>query len=259
MRAWPGEKADAWLFTPTDGAAADLLREGTDPARICPVGDVMYDVAGCSAGWLPSAGCGPGILSGNNPPCEKHRPPRPAGTIVEALAAFARDIPVVWPLHPRTREVLASQGKLEALARAVILVEPLGYLDMVQLEKYAALIATDSGGVQKEAFFHRVPCVTLRVETEWKELVEAGWNRIAPPLDAASVLAGPARQPRHRAQASRAVWQGGRRQPDPATPGRRSALRSGRQARPCAGSKGTLGAPEGLMPHQAIAGDWGIA
>ncbi|MDB5756472.1 MAG: UDP-N-acetylglucosamine 2-epimerase, partial [Massilia sp.] len=57
MRAWPGEKADAWLFTSTNGAAADLLREGTDPARICPVGDVMYDVAGCSAGWLPSAGC----------------------------------------------------------------------------------------------------------------------------------------------------------------------------------------------------------
>jgi UDP-GlcNAc3NAcA epimerase len=105
------------------------------------------------------------------------------------LIAFTRDIPVVLPLHPRTRAVLARQGKLEALAQAVILVEPLGYLDMVQMEKYAALIATDSGGVQKEAFFHRVPCVTLRDETEWIELVEAGWNRLAPPVDAASVLA----------------------------------------------------------------------
>jgi UDP-GlcNAc3NAcA epimerase len=71
----------------------------------------------------------------------------------------------------------------------VVLVEPQGYLAMVQLEKYAALIATDSGGVQKEAFFYRVPCVTLRNETEWTELVEAGWNRLAPPLDAAVVLA----------------------------------------------------------------------
>jgi UDP-GlcNAc3NAcA epimerase len=74
------------------------------------------------------------------------------------------------------------------LQRAVVLLEPLGYLAMVQLEKYAAVIATDSGGVQKEAFFYRVPCVTLRDETEWAELVRAGWNRLAPPVDAASVL-----------------------------------------------------------------------
>jgi UDP-GlcNAc3NAcA epimerase len=195
------DRVARWLFTPTDGAAADLLREGTDPARICPVGDVMYDVAlhhgarvGKQGGMLGRLAAERGLRPGEYCLATIHRAENTdrldrLGTIVEGLAAFARDIPVVWPLHPRTRGVLASQGKLEALAQAVILVEPLGYLDMVQMEKYAALIATDSGGVQKEAFFHRVPCVTLRDETEWKELVEAGWNRIAPPQGAASVLA----------------------------------------------------------------------
>jgi UDP-GlcNAc3NAcA epimerase len=77
---------------------------------------------------------------------------------------------------------------LQALQNAVVVLDPLGYLGMVQLEKYAAIIATDSGGVQKEAFFYGVPCVTLRDETEWTELVDAGWNRLAPPVDAASVL-----------------------------------------------------------------------
>jgi UDP-GlcNAc3NAcA epimerase len=196
------DRVAQWLFTPTDGAAADLLREGADAGKIHPVGDVMYDVAlrhggrvGKHGGMLGRLGSERGVRPGEYCLATIHRAENTdqlqrLATIVDGLMAFAKDLPVVWPLHPRTRGVLASQGKLEALAQAVILVEPLGYLDMVQMEKYAALIATDSGGVQKEAFFHRVPCVTLRDETEWNELVAAGWNRVAPPVDAASVLAG---------------------------------------------------------------------
>jgi UDP-GlcNAc3NAcA epimerase len=113
--------------------------------------------------------------------------PQRLATIVDALMATAKTLPVVWPLHPRTRAVLQKAGRLDALAQCVHLIEPVGYLDMVQLEKYAALVATDSGGVQKEAFFYQVPCVTLRDETEWVELGESGWNRLALPQNAASL------------------------------------------------------------------------
>jgi UDP-GlcNAc3NAcA epimerase len=195
------DRVAQWLFTPNQASGAHLLREGTDPARIYQVGDVMYDVAllhgsrvGAQGGMLGKLGAAFDIEPGKYVLATIHRAentdyPARLAAIVDALSALAKDIPVVLPLHPRTRAVLAREGKLAALEQAVVLVEPLGYLDMVQMEKHAALIATDSGGVQKEAFFYRVPCVTLRDETEWGELVEAGWNRVAPPLDATGLLA----------------------------------------------------------------------
>lgn len=194
------DRVSQWLFTPTEAAAAHLLREGVDASKIVPVGDVMFDVALHQGSRVSARGGLLGKLreqSGINPGAyclatvhraENTDHPARLAAIVDALTMFAREVPVVWPLHPRTRGVLAKQGKLDALAKNVILIDPVGYLDMVQLEKHAALIATDSGGVQKEAFFYSVPCVTLRDETEWVELVAAGWNRLASPTDAASVL-----------------------------------------------------------------------
>lgn len=194
------DRVSRWLFTPSADAGAHLLREGAAPDRIHQVGDVMFDVAlrhgarvDDNGGVLGRLREQAGLRAGGYCLATIHRAentddPARLARIVDALSRFSKDTPVILPLHPRTRGMLARQGKLAALEAAVVLVEPLGYLAMVQLEKYAAIIATDSGGVQKEAFFHRVPCVTLRDETEWVELVKAGWNRLAPPLDAASVL-----------------------------------------------------------------------
>jgi len=103
--------------------------------------------------------------------------PERLGTILEALALMHREIPVIFPVHPRTRKRARAFG-LERLFKEVLTLDPLGYLDMPMLEKNARLIATDSGGVQKEAFFFRVPCVTLRDETEWVETLHGGWNRL---------------------------------------------------------------------------------
>jgi UDP-GlcNAc3NAcA epimerase len=108
--------------------------------------------------------------------------------IFKALIEVAREIPIVLPLHPRTKKALRQEGLQDKVSTHLQLIEPVGYLDMVALEKNACLIATDSGGVQKEAFFHRVPCVTLREETEWVELIEQGFNRLASPSHSETIV-----------------------------------------------------------------------
>jgi UDP-GlcNAc3NAcA epimerase len=189
------DRISHWLFTPTAAAAKQLAREGVPLERIIPVGDVMFDVAlhhgekvSAEGGLLQRLCLSPKsyVLSTIHRAENTDHPARLAA-IVDALEMMALDLPVVWPLHPRTRVVLQKSGRLDVLAQRVKLIEPVGYLEMVQLEKYAGVIATDSGGVQKEAFFYKVPCVTLRDETEWVELVESGWNRLAPPTDSLSL------------------------------------------------------------------------
>jgi len=94
--------------------------------------------------------------------------------VIEGLGLCGRQ--VILPLHPRTRNCIKS---LEIILPANIhIVDPVGYLEMVWLENHCSLIATDSGGVQKEAYFFGKPCVTLRDETEWLELVKTGWNTL---------------------------------------------------------------------------------
>jgi UDP-GlcNAc3NAcA epimerase len=184
------DHASDMLFAPTATAVCNLLREGIPSERIRLVGDVMYDAA---LYYRQKAYKMSLIL---NQLCLKpkkyvlatvHRAenaddPQRLACIIDGLSAVADQIPVVMPLHPRTRKALERYGMLCKATARLRIIEPVGYLDMVMLEANARLIATDSGGVQKEAFFHRVPCVTLRDETEWTELVELGWNRLVSPL-----------------------------------------------------------------------------
>jgi UDP-GlcNAc3NAcA epimerase len=183
------DRISHWLFAPTQAAVDNLSREGSNPANIHLVGDVMYDAALFHGARVVPGG---GVLSrlllkpkgyvlATIHRAENTDYSERLALIVDAFIATARTLPVVWPLHPRTRAALVRLGRLNELKSSVRVVEPLGYLEMVELEKFAALIATDSGGIQKEAFFYEVPCVTLRSETEWVELIDAGWNRLAPP------------------------------------------------------------------------------
>lgn len=183
------DHASNLLFAPTETAVENLRREGIGRDKIYLVGDVMYDAAlyyGAKAEAqsriLERLGLGPKryILATVHRAENTDNPAR-LEAIFSALALVAKDMQVVMPLHPRTRSALERIRLLTDAVRSLRVIDPVGYLDMIMLEKNARLIATDSGGVQKEAFFYRVPCVTLREETEWVELVNSGWNRLILP------------------------------------------------------------------------------
>lgn len=177
------------LCCPTHAAMRHLRDEGICRG-VYHVGDVMYDaallfgrLADQSSRILDRLALTTGSFrlttvhrAENTDHAERIRP-----IIAALLEMAAPDCPVVFPLHPRTRLCLDRQGLLSTLEKhpGIRLTEPLGFLDMVALEKQAATILTDSGGVQKEAYFHHTPCITLREETEWVETVEAGWNQLA--------------------------------------------------------------------------------
>ncbi len=176
-----------WLFCPTAASVSHLADEGISQG-VHRVGDIMFDAAlhfgrlaleAPRRATVPAALPAQGYVLATIHRQENTDEPTKLARIVEALVLLAEDMPVVLPLHPRTRARLTGTGLAPNLERAGLhVVEPLGYLEMLALEQRAALVLTDSGGVQKEAYFFRVPCVTLRDETEWTELVELGWNRL---------------------------------------------------------------------------------
>ena len=183
------------LFAPTEAAVANLRREGVPDINVENVGDVMYDAALNFAHKTDAAEilAQAGLQRKNYLLATIHRaentddPERLAG-IVDSLRAASDIMPILLPLHPRTRNMLQNLGFSARLGSRVKLVEPVGYFEMLALEQGAAVILTDSGGVQKEAYFFRVPCVTLRRETEWVELVESGWNHLVGNLDGSALV-----------------------------------------------------------------------
>jgi UDP-GlcNAc3NAcA epimerase len=195
------------LLAPTDTAMAHLAHEGIPADRCHLVGDVMYDSVlhlGPRAGEASEILARAGLKAERYVLATIHRAENTDSitqlmTILTGLADASSDVPVVLPLHPRTRAMLAEAGQLANVGTRLRLIDPVGYLDMLALERGALLVVTDSGGVQKEAFFQRVPCLTLRQETEWTELVDAGWNRLVPPVSAdaiASAMRAALSQPR---------------------------------------------------------------
>ena len=176
------------LFTPTPAATEHLVAEGIAREKIEEVGDVMYDASlffGRQAernrtilSELALEGR-PYVLATIHRQ-ENTDDPLRLKAIFSCFAQIAAENTVVLPLHPRTKHKLAELD-MQLDSSPLVVIEPVGYLDMLVLEKNAKLIVTDSGGVQKEAYFNEVPCVTLRDETEWNELVELGWNRLASP------------------------------------------------------------------------------
>jgi UDP-GlcNAc3NAcA epimerase len=170
------------LFSPTDAALANLAAEGVR-SGVVRTGDVMFDVVEKHREAIVSrAGevCRHhGLTRGGFAFATVHRaentdtPARWAG-ILNAFADIGREFPIVWAAHPRTRALVR-----DVQMPGVMILDPQPYLETQSLVSASRAVLTDSGGLQKEAAFHRVPCVTLRDRTEWGELVEAGVNVLA--------------------------------------------------------------------------------
>lgn len=177
------------LCCPTFAAVKHLANENIKQG-VHHVGDVMYDAA-LLFGKLADKSSQVLSLQHLNSKqfrlCTVHRAENTdnrerISEIIDALTDISSpSFPTVLPLHPRTRNCLEKYEMFSSLEKqeSIRIIPPISFLDMVMLEKHAATILTDSGGVQKEAYFHHTPCITLRDETEWVETVEAGWNQIA--------------------------------------------------------------------------------
>jgi UDP-GlcNAc3NAcA epimerase len=178
------DRVSSWLFCPTETAIRNLEREGVSNwsgAQVNNIGDVMYDAALFyreQAVPTPEIsklidGCRKGFYLATVHRQENTDDPQRLKNIIFALEEIAERVPVVLPLHPRTRKNISALG-LEM--KQVSCIEPVGYFDMLCLLDKCQAVFTDSGGVQKEAYFFHKPCITLRDETEWIELVENGFN-----------------------------------------------------------------------------------
>ncbi len=176
------------LCCPTQTAVQNLHKENITKG-VYHVGDIMYDAAllfGKEAEQRSTILQTLGLSPKEFLLCTVHRAENTDSQerlcqIAQAWTEIAASERIVIPLHPRTRIYLEKYNLLATLQQQlnILFTDPLGFLDMVMLERNARIILTDSGGIQKEAYFHKTPCITLREETEWTETIESGWNQLA--------------------------------------------------------------------------------
>jgi UDP-GlcNAc3NAcA epimerase len=179
------DRISDFLSCPTDAAVTNLKKEGFDQfsAQVFQTGDVMYDAALFYADRSEEKAVVAHRFTGKEfALCTLHRAENTDNCEllrewVSGINRIHQDLMVVCPLHPRTKKKLQEFG-LELKAE---LIDPVGYFDMIEFLKHTKLVLTDSGGLQKEAFFFKRPCITMRDQTEWVELVEHGYNQLVAP------------------------------------------------------------------------------
>jgi UDP-N-acetylglucosamine 2-epimerase (non-hydrolysing) len=187
------------LWTPSSDADENLLREGVAPARICRVGNIMIDALEmCKkriaerrfSSELGLDGRKYGLVTLHRPSNVDDR--RKIGTLVEMLEMCATRLPLVFSVHPRTRQRLLDYGlwsKVESIPQLCI-IEPVGYVEFMSLVISSSAVITDSGGVQEETTYLGIPCITLRENTERPITVLQGTNRLMKPEQAPEAVAG---------------------------------------------------------------------
>jgi UDP-GlcNAc3NAcA epimerase len=183
------------LFVPSQNSKSNLTKEGINSELISIVGDVMYDSAlyyGKKNEKMSGILNKFDLTENNYVLATCHRAentdnPSRLESIFRGLFAVSKQIKVICPLHPRTKQIITKNSWISECPDTFTLIPPIGYLEMIALEKNAALIATDSGGIQKEAFFFNKTCVTFRYETEWIELVDSDWVHLVDPTDSKQI------------------------------------------------------------------------
>ena len=184
------DHASDLLFAPTEIAYKRLLSEGIPQYKIVRNGDVMLDAALTFGKVAQEKSTIIKDLDLEKQPfalCTLHRAENVDNLntltwMVEQLNQVSEKIKIVLPLHPRTKAKLEQFSLFEKLSSNIKLINPVGFLDVLSLQQSSSIMITDSGGMQKEAFFQKKPCVTVRTETEWVELLDDGHNRLAKPM-----------------------------------------------------------------------------
>ena len=186
-----------FLFTPSDVATKLLRKEGIDNSGVICSGDIMYDVA---LHFGPKSIASSTILDdlnladGGFKLATIHRQENTddldrLSEIFASLRELAQEEPLILPAHPRTKKILEAAGKFDEFTDGLTILEPLSFFDITCLLKAANLLVTDSGGMQKEAYYHGTKSVVIRDETEWTELLDLGWAKIPESIEKEAILA----------------------------------------------------------------------